>query len=1004
MAYLNTNTRTASATKNDKIQPPGRVPMYTGVYLGFVKKNDDVQRNGRLSIWIPELGSAPDNPDGWVLASYCSPFAGSTNVKSISKTNIEAFDTTQTSYGFWMVPPDLNNQVLVMFINGDSSRPIWIGCFYGEYANEMIPGMASNSKNWQYPGKQIPVAEYNRWDTSVTNPDRAFKPYEKVKFKGVGNQGLIKDRARGTTTSSARREAPSNVYGILTPGPPIDPDVPQENIRRKGGSSLVMDDGIGTEYVQLATKTGAQIRIDETNGFVYLINRDGTAWIEMDKDGNIDIFGAKNISMRSQRDFNIRADRNVNIEAGQNVFIKAAKDTIESTTTFTYDVNNIPQTTTIPYWQYVGEKNGSGGNIVFQALDQMHSTTENDVMFTSKQGNINFASKNSFLVTTEEGSQNFNSKAGILLTTEGSLDLSTNGNIRASSNGTVSLTGIGDTIICTNSNLSLNAAGQIIVTSGDKTSMDATSVEIGTVVKVPTIEAQLSKSVATETNSIKSNTIAYDGQPLDSGYSGGATPPDPSAPISGQSPMAASPAQAAEIKAMVEKVNILATWAQTLSYPEWQRNTTYKTGDIVTYAQVLYISKKGSPPSNTFEQTYWELFIPEDKFKRNSQSIETTVTRLPTYEPCPEHVQFSYADISGYTPKQTEADATYNGSGGAGNNNTQQPPDAITPGSNNTQIPPESPSDNTVTKDFNLDAFKCQLSIHEGYKTRTYKDTNNLLTNGIGHLLRAPTETEKYPLGAEASPAQIQVWYEQDSTTAIKGAQRLLGIDVWGELSGIRKRACADLCYNLGESGLSKFKNFLSSMKSGNFDLAGNSLINSQWYKQVGRRGPNIVTMIVQDVDPLGCDKKFPQPGSASSIPVGGTVVVGDSVAIGIGQNIPGSVVNASVGFSSSKILASILSDPKVQNARTAIISAGGNDIVNSQINTVKLRENLIAIKAALKAGSCVWILPYDRVVSTIITDVAGSDRKVDLLQYTTKDGLHPTDYQAVSAAAIKKF
>lgn len=1001
MPYLDTHTRTTSSTSNDNFQPMGRVNTYPGLYLGFVKDTSDIQKNGRIKVWIPELGSAPENEDGWVIVSYSSPFAGATNIETASQTNYSAFDKTQTSYGFWMIPPDINNEVLVMFINGKPDQGVWIGCLYNQFMNHMVPGMAASTKNYQYPGKYIPTAEYNKWDEKATAPATNTTPYEKTKFLGVSNQGLINDKRRGVTSSSARRESPSNVFGILTPGPVIDKSAKPEDIRRKGGSSFIMDDGEGSEYVQLSTKSGAQIRLDETSGFVYLINRDGTAWVQMDKEGNIDIFGAKNISMRAQRDVNIRADRNVNIEAGQNVFIKAAKDTTEGTTTFTYDVNNVPQTTTIPCWQYVGEGNGSGGNIVLQSLDQLHSTSKNNSLITSKEGNIDLAAKVSFLVTTDTGGQNFSAKSGILMTTEGALDLSTTGNIRAAAKGTVSLTGEGDTVICTNSNLSLNASGQIIVTSGDKTSMDATSIEIGTVVKVPTLEAQLVKSVSTETNSIKSDTIAVDGDPLGGGYSGGATPSDPSQPLTGESPMSASPAQAAEVKAMVEKINILATWKPPSGYQQWQQNVPYSTGSIVEYSQKLYIAMRPVPGMQEFDTSYWNIFIPEDKFQRNSQSLETITTRLPTYEPCPEHGDFSYSSITGYTPKQTAADATYGGSGANGNGDASQPPSVPTPGSENTQIPPESPADSAVSKDINLNALKCQLTIHEGSKNVSYKDTKNLLTGGIGHLLRTPTETEKYPLGSPISEEQIQAWYLEDVVSSIKGAQRLIGVDVWGDLSDIRKRACADLCYNLGEGGLGKFKNFIAAMKAKDFNTAGKELQDSLWYKQVGRRGPNVVTMIVQNTDPNGCDRKFPPTDSAKLD--GGTVVVGDTIAVGIGKNIPGATVSASIGYNSAKTLLSVTSNTKVHNAKMAIISVGSTDIPNAQINQAKLKEDLLAIRTALKADSYVWIVPYNETASNVVLSVAGSDKTVSLSQYATFDGVTPSDYQAVAAAAIKK-
>jgi hypothetical protein len=62
----------------------------------------------------------------------------------------------------------------------------------------------------------------------------------------------------------------------------------------------------------------------------------------------------------------------------------------------------------------------------------------------------------------------------------------------------------------------------------------------------------------------------------------------------------------------------------------------------------------------------------------------------------------------------------------------------------------------------------------------------------------------------------------------------------------------------MGLGTLMKFVRFIAAMKAHNYQAAGVSLRDSKWFTQVGRRGPNIIAMIVQDVDPNGCDKKFP--------------------------------------------------------------------------------------------------------------------------------------------------
>lgn len=771
MPYIDTNTRTVSTTSNEAQKPIGRMSLLYGVLVGFVKDASDVQRNGRLRVWIPELGSAPEEEQGWMVVSYCSPFAGATNVETISKASLQTFEGTQTSYGMWMVPPDINNQVLVVFVNGDPARGFWIGSLYNQFMNNMVPGMAASGSNYQYPGKVIPVAEYNKWDTKITSPDRAFKPYEATKFKGLGNQGLINDQGRGITTSSARRESPSRVFGIITPGPVIDENASPASIRRKGGSSFIMDDETGTEYVQLTTKSGAQIRLDESNGFVYLINRDGTAWIQMDQKGNIDIFGATSISMRAQTDINLRADRNINIEAGQNIYMKAAKDTTTSTTSFTYDINNIPKPLTIPLYKYVGEGAGEGGNIVMQALNNTHTTIKN----------------NSYIKIGKNLELNVGETIDISAGTEYNLTAPSIRNVGAFKiRGTLGVTG--DTKLGSTLGVVSNINGASLGVSG--------AIHGGSL----SVSGQVVGSVILGTfPGLRGGSGAANGGP------GTAGNPGPAVNIS--TPPAVIDA---EIKQMVEKVNILATWID-----------------------------------------------PESKFKRNAESLNTTTGIFPTYEPCPEHETFTFDSIIGYTPVQTEGAKTYGGSGGSGSPAIESPPPNTNPGANNTDIPPTPATESVVSKNFNLAAYQCQLKIHEGIKNVSYIDSVGKPTGGIGHLLRT-NELVKYPVPTPISESQVNQWFQGDAQISISGAQRLLGIDVWDVLTDIRKRACADLCYNLGEGGLSKFKRFIAGMKSGDYNLAAASLRDSKWFTQVGRRGPNIVTMILNNVDPNGCDRRFP--------------------------------------------------------------------------------------------------------------------------------------------------
>jgi hypothetical protein len=93
----------------------------TATFVGIIKNNLDPTRSGRLQIWIPDLGGDEDDSNTWRTVSYASPFFGSTYNPTSPKEN--SYKNSGHTYGFWAVPPDLDNHVLCTFVNGDP------GCF-----------------------------------------------------------------------------------------------------------------------------------------------------------------------------------------------------------------------------------------------------------------------------------------------------------------------------------------------------------------------------------------------------------------------------------------------------------------------------------------------------------------------------------------------------------------------------------------------------------------------------------------------------------------------------------------------------------------------------------------------------------------------------------------------------------------------------------------------------------------------------------------------------------
>ena len=311
-------------------------PRYYGVYLGIVKNTQDIQHMGRLQVYMPDWGGDEDNKNVWRTVSYCAPFGGSSPAQERHwEKGIAEYDYTPTSYGFWAVPPDVGNKVLVMFINGDESKGIWIGVLYDNFMNFNVPGLAAYDKHngpdqvhlWQN------VTEYNKFDKGINDPHvPPLRPWHKRQYERMSQTALHEDPYRGWTTSSARREAPSNVYGMSTPGP-IDPLAAGvgETFKRSGGHTFVMDDGDiegNNRLIRLRARGGAQIVIHDTLGFVYMNNKMGTAWLELDKDGNVEIFSNNSISLRSNEDINLRSDRDFNLDIGRDMNIYMPNDYI----------------------------------------------------------------------------------------------------------------------------------------------------------------------------------------------------------------------------------------------------------------------------------------------------------------------------------------------------------------------------------------------------------------------------------------------------------------------------------------------------------------------------------------------------------------------------------------------------------------------------------------------------------------------------------------------------
>jgi putative chitinase len=210
-----------------------------------------------------------------------------------------------------------------------------------------------------------PVVEFNEEDPGNLSASYSINPKPVHEFQAnvLINQGLDRDKIRGAITSSSQRESPSTVFGISTPGRPVndpaddptyvdrakadklkDSDI---NIKaRKGGHSFVMDDGDykgDSQLIRLRTAGGHQILMSDSkypgdlnNGQVlYISNANGTAWIEFTEGGHINMYSQGGMNLRTEGEFNVHAKKDINFNSEASIHMNATTSINTQTATHT---------------------------------------------------------------------------------------------------------------------------------------------------------------------------------------------------------------------------------------------------------------------------------------------------------------------------------------------------------------------------------------------------------------------------------------------------------------------------------------------------------------------------------------------------------------------------------------------------------------------------------------------------------------------------------------------
>ena len=138
-----------------------------------------------------------------------------------------------------------------------------------------------------------------------------------------------------------------------------------------------------------------------------------------------------------------------------------------------------------------------------------------------------------------------------------------------------------------------------------------------------------------------------------------------------------------------------------------------------------------------------------------------------------------------------------------------------------------------------MDIEKCKAEIkrHEGEVLEIYEDSLGYKTLGIGHLCQPNDPEYNWEVGTKVSQEVVDMYYEDDFNKHLAEAVHVFGTEeAFYNLPENIQHVLVNMCFNLGSSRFSKFKNMLDACRKHDWERMAAEMEDSRWFKQVGRR------------------------------------------------------------------------------------------------------------------------------------------------------------------------
>ena len=146
----------------------------------------------------------------------------------------------------------------------------------------------------------------------------------------------------------------------------------------------------------------------------------------------------------------------------------------------------------------------------------------------------------------------------------------------------------------------------------------------------------------------------------------------------------------------------------------------------------------------------------------------------------------------------------------------------------------------------NIDLCKAEIKRHEGEVLEIYMDSLGYKTLGVGHLCQPNDPEYSWEVGTSVSQEVVDMYYEDDFNKHYKEAIHVFGNqENFYKLPEKIQHVLVNMCFNLGGSRLSKFRNMLQACREHDWNRMAAEMQNSRWFNQVGRRSIELQQVVL---------------------------------------------------------------------------------------------------------------------------------------------------------------